>query len=96
MASLAATVVAIVGCAAAVAIAGGQAAQVSAGHVGGVGYVFPSVVMGAVWLIGDNLRIRRAYVAELEGKGRPGRGRPVGGGEAGDGVRAGEDRPRAP
>jgi signal transduction histidine kinase len=31
-------------------------------------FLFPIVVVGACWLIGDNLRVRRAYVAELEEK----------------------------
>jgi signal transduction histidine kinase len=31
-------------------------------------FVFPLVVIAAAWLIGDNLRVRRAYVAELEAK----------------------------
>jgi signal transduction histidine kinase len=31
-------------------------------------FVFPIAVIAATWLIGDNLRIRRAYVAELEDK----------------------------
>jgi signal transduction histidine kinase len=30
--------------------------------------VFPALVVAAVWLVGDNLRVRRAYVAELEAK----------------------------
>jgi signal transduction histidine kinase len=31
-------------------------------------FVFPAVVIAACWLVGDNLRVRRAYVAELEAK----------------------------
>jgi signal transduction histidine kinase len=31
-------------------------------------FAFPVVVISAAWLIGDNLRVRRAYVAELEAK----------------------------
>jgi signal transduction histidine kinase len=31
-------------------------------------FLFPIVVVAACWLIGDNLRVRRAYVAELEEK----------------------------
>jgi signal transduction histidine kinase len=30
--------------------------------------LFPIVLVAAAWLIGDNLRVRRAYVAELEAK----------------------------
>ena len=33
-----------------------------------VAFVFPLVVIAAAWLIGDNLRVRRVYVAELEAK----------------------------
>jgi signal transduction histidine kinase len=33
-------------------------------------FVFPAVVVAACWLVGDNLRVRRAYVAELEAKAR--------------------------
>ena len=29
-------------------------------------FIFPVVVVAAAWLIGDNLRVRRAYIAELE------------------------------
>src|SRR5262249_59765258 len=29
-------------------------------------YVFPVVVVTGAWLVGDNLRVRRAYIAELE------------------------------
>jgi signal transduction histidine kinase len=31
-------------------------------------FLFPVVVIAASWLVGDNLRVRRAYVAELEAK----------------------------
>jgi signal transduction histidine kinase len=31
-------------------------------------FVFPVVVVVACWLVGDNLRVRRAYVSELEAK----------------------------
>jgi len=31
-------------------------------------FVLPAVVVAAVWLVGDNVRVRRAYVAELEAK----------------------------
>jgi signal transduction histidine kinase len=44
---------------------------VAAGSPGGSSwtkFLFPVVVVGACWLIGDNLRVRRAYVAELEEK----------------------------
>jgi signal transduction histidine kinase len=44
---------------------------VAAGSRGGSSwtkFLFPVVVVGACWLIGDNLRVRRAYVAALEEK----------------------------
>jgi signal transduction histidine kinase len=31
-------------------------------------FLFPIIVVAACWLVGDNLRVRRAYVAELEAK----------------------------
>ena len=34
----------------------------------GAKLLFPMAVVAAAWLIGDNLRVRRAYVAELEAK----------------------------
>jgi signal transduction histidine kinase len=37
-------------------------------RVGWQSFVFPVVVVAACWLVGDNLRVRRAYVAELEAK----------------------------
>jgi signal transduction histidine kinase len=33
-------------------------------------FVFPAVTVAACWLVGDNLRVRRAYIAELEAKAR--------------------------
>jgi signal transduction histidine kinase len=39
-------------------------------RLGWQAYVFPAVVVAACWLVGDNLRVRRAYVAELEAKAR--------------------------
>jgi signal transduction histidine kinase len=41
---------------------------VSGPHLGWQSFVFPAVVVAACWLVGDNLRVRRAYVAELEAK----------------------------
>jgi signal transduction histidine kinase len=38
------------------------------GDLGWQAFVFPAVVIAACWLVGDNLRVRRAYVAELEDK----------------------------
>jgi signal transduction histidine kinase len=39
-----------------------------AGSLSGVKFLFPVVVVSGCWLVGDNLRVRRAYVAELEAK----------------------------
>jgi signal transduction histidine kinase len=56
--------------AAAVSLAGVNVGVVAAqpSHLAAVDFAFPVVVIGACWLIGDNLRVRRAYVAELEAK----------------------------
>ena len=57
--SLAAGAVTLVGVTLGVAIARSEALSWDA-------FVFPVVVVAAAWLIGDNLRVRRAYLAELE------------------------------
>jgi signal transduction histidine kinase len=59
--SIAAAVVSLVGVLIAVAAE-------SPGGSSWTKFLFPVVVVGACWLIGDNLRVRRAYVAELEEK----------------------------
>jgi signal transduction histidine kinase len=59
--SLAAGVTTLVGVTIGVALGGPH-------HLGWQSFVFPAVVVAACWLVGDNLRVRRAYVAELEAK----------------------------
>ena len=49
----------------------GVTAGIAAAHHGGLTwevFLLPWAVVAAAWLIGDNLRVRRAYVAELEAK----------------------------
>ena len=49
----------------------GATAGVAAGHRGALtweSFALPWAVIAASWLIGDNLRVRRAYVAELEAR----------------------------
>jgi signal transduction histidine kinase len=49
----------------------GVTAGIAAAHHGGLTwevFLLPWAVIAAAWLIGDNLRVRRAYVAELEAK----------------------------
>jgi signal transduction histidine kinase len=49
----------------------GATAGLAAGHRGALtweSFALPWAVITAAWLIGDNLRVRRAYVAELEAK----------------------------
>ena len=46
----------------------GIAAAGRSGRMGWQAFVFPAVVVTACWLVGDNLRVRRSYVAELEAK----------------------------
>lgn len=52
--------------AAAVGVVGLLAAgAVGPGGGGALQLVFPAVLLAVVWLVGDNVRVRRAYVAEL-------------------------------
>jgi signal transduction histidine kinase len=49
----------------------GVTVGVAAGHHGQLNwedFLLPWAVIAAAWLVGDNLRVRRAYVAELEAK----------------------------
>jgi signal transduction histidine kinase len=59
--SLAAGVTTLIGVTIGVAVGGPH-------RFGWQAFVFPAVVVAACWLVGDNLRVRRAYVAELEAK----------------------------
>jgi signal transduction histidine kinase len=61
--SLAAGVTTLVGVTIGVAVGGPH-------RLGWQAFVFPAVVVAACWLVGDNLRVRRTYVAELEAKAR--------------------------
>jgi signal transduction histidine kinase len=59
--SLAAGVATLIGVSIGVAVGGPH-------RLGWQAFVFPAVVVAACWLVGDNLRVRRAYVVELEAK----------------------------
>ena len=59
--SIGAGVISLVGVVIGAAISGSK-------NFRGVDLLFPAVVIAACWLIGDNVRVRRAYVAELEAK----------------------------
>ena len=61
--SLAAGVVTLIGVSIAVVLT--RPARIAWGRPAAA-FAFPVVVISAAWLIGDNLRVRRAYVAQLE------------------------------
>jgi signal transduction histidine kinase len=70
VASMGAGAITLAGCAA-LAVSGSRSSVVfDDSRIRGDGVLVLAVLVAACWLIGDNLRVRRAYVAELQAKAK--------------------------